>query len=191
MLGVYARLYHKRDAVYERYCAAHRYERVHIRRAVDKALCAAHEKLAVDNHNHERQHEFVYGNRHRVVLERQRPVPHNHAHRNVHKRQEQCDRNRKANHHNEYGIHFVFFFGFIAREGGFVTCFRHRFAYVFCRERCVVLDEHRVGQKTDAYALYAVERAHDFLDSRRASRTRHSRYVEFLFFHTSPIISFS
>ena len=142
MLGVYACLYHKRDAVDERDRTAHRHEGVHIGRAVQHALGSAHEKFAVDHHYHQRQHKFVYRYCHRVALERQRPVPHDYAHGNVHERYQQNERNHKAYHHHENWIRLVLFFGLIACERGLVARLRNGFANIFCREGCVVFDHH-------------------------------------------------
>ena len=73
---------------------AERDERVHVRRAAQQALCAAHEKFLIDDHDDPGQQQLdkAHGD---VVAAKpawQRPAPHHVAHREIHQNEQKCDR---------------------------------------------------------------------------------------------------
>ena len=189
--GIYACADHKCDAVYERNAAAHRHKSIHIRRAVENRLCAAHEKLSVDDKYDEREHKFVYSDTHRVAVQRAHiPAEHNAAHRHVHKGDKQDGGHGKADYRADKRIDFFLFLRFIVKKSGLIPRARNGTFDFFDSGRLVKVDGHLICEKVHGDVFYAVKFPYDLIDARGARRATHTVNVEFKFFHNLTISVF-
>ena len=178
-------------AVPERRRRAQRYQRIHVRRTVQKAPRTAHEKSLIDEQDRPRQEQFQHAQRQRIPCQRckQRPSPHHMSHGYIHQGQEKgnrCDQARtKAPDLSPVRRHVLcrtrMRFRIVLRVGT-VSCRLHRMHDL--RTAHLALNAHIPGEQIHRAALNAIEPADRLFYARRACCTAHAGHLIFFPAHS-------